>query len=77
VKEEYIRWSTPCLGGRVFEMLVFGHAGVPVIRQFMQGHFDDNVYFNNPVDYWLDVWRWAKHDWPLWWDMLPRYLAKL
>jgi esterase/lipase superfamily enzyme len=239
VKEEYIRWHTPYLGGRAFEMLVFGHAGTPVvlfptsqgrfyeykdfrlieaaqplvdagrvkiycpdsidgdswynrsihpadrvrthmayenvivhevfeharaetghariavggcsfggyhaanvafrhpdqvshllgmsgafdIRQFMQGYFDDNVYFNNPVDYlpglsdpwylhhlrnmgivlgvgewdicldanlgmshlldglgitnWLDVRLWAKHDWPLWWEMFPRYLAKL
>jgi esterase/lipase superfamily enzyme len=31
VKEEHIRWHTPYLGGRVFEMLVFGHAGLPVI----------------------------------------------
>jgi esterase/lipase superfamily enzyme len=239
VKEEYIRWSTPYLGGRAFEMLVFGHAGFPVvlfptsqgrfyeykdfqlieaarplldrgqvkiycpdgidgdswynggihpadrvrthmayenvivrqvfeharadtgrprmavggcsfggyhamnvalrhpdqvayvlsmsgafdIRQFMHGYYDDNVYFNNPVDYlpglgdhwhlghlrnmgivlgvgewdvcltanqdfsllldgkgishWLDLWRWAKHDWPLWRDMFPRYLEKL
>jgi hypothetical protein len=29
------------------------------------------------IPHWLDVWRWAKHDWPLWWDMFPRYLAKL
>jgi esterase/lipase superfamily enzyme len=239
VREEYLSWRTPYLGGRVFEMLAFGHAGVPVVlfptsqaryyeykdfrlieaaallvdagrvklycpdgidaeswynhgihpadrvkthmayenvivhevfeharadtgrgrvavagcsfggyhamnvalrhpdqvshvismsgafdvRQFLQGYYDDNVYFNNPVDYlpglddpwylhhlrqmgivlgagewdvcldandgfsqlldakdiphWLDVWRWAKHDWPLWWDMFPRYLAKL
>ena len=26
---------------------------------------------------WLDVRLWAKHDWPLWWEMFPRYLAKL
>src|SRR5258708_37654537 len=31
VKEEYLRWSTPYLGGRGFEMLAFGHAGVPVV----------------------------------------------
>jgi esterase/lipase superfamily enzyme len=31
VKEDYIRWNTRYLGGRVFEMLVFGHAGHPVI----------------------------------------------
>ena len=29
------------------------------------------------ISHWLDVWRWAKHDWPLWWDMFPRYLTKL
>jgi esterase/lipase superfamily enzyme len=239
VKEEYIRWNTPRLGGRVLEMLVFGHAGFPVvlfptsqgrfyeykdfglieaarpfveagrvklycpdsidgsswynggihpadrvrthmayesvvvhevfaharadsgrsrvatagcsfggyhavnvalrhpdqvafvlsmsgafdIRSFLDGYYDDNVFFNNPVDYlpgledpwflhhirrmgivlgvgewdicleanqglsrlldgrgipnWLDVWRWAKHDWPMWRDMFPRYLEKL
>src|SRR6202023_1442012 len=31
VREEYLSWSTPYLGGRVFEMLAFGHAGVPVV----------------------------------------------
>ncbi|HVT59409.1 MAG TPA: alpha/beta hydrolase-fold protein [Thermoanaerobaculia bacterium] len=239
MKEEYLRWSTPYLGGRIFEMLVFGHAGFPVvlfptsraryyeykdfglieaarplleagrvkiycpdsidgeswynhgihpadrvkthiayervivrqvfaharidtgrprvavggcsfgayhalnvalrhpdqvayllsmsgafdIRQFLQGYYDDDCYFNNPVDYlpglhdpwhlghlrqmgivlgvgewdiclepnlalsrlleskglvhWLDLWRWAKHDWPLWRDMFPRYLSRL
>jgi esterase/lipase superfamily enzyme len=25
----------------------------------------------------LDVRRRAKHDWPLWWDIFPRYLNKL
>jgi esterase/lipase superfamily enzyme len=93
------------------------------IRSFLDGYYDEAVYFNNPVDYmpgltdsrfldrlrhmaivlgvgewdvcleanqvfsavldgkgvrhWFDLWRWAKHDWPLWRDMFPRYLARL
>ncbi|MDP9122545.1 MAG: alpha/beta hydrolase-fold protein [Acidobacteriota bacterium] len=31
MREEYLRWHTPYLGGRPFEMLVFGHAGYPVV----------------------------------------------
>ncbi len=119
MKEEYIRWHTPYLGGRAFEMLVFGHAGWPVIlfptsqvryyeykdfrlveaaaslvdagrvKLYCPDGIDAESWYNDrihPADrlldakgiaHWLDVWRWAKHDWPLWWDMLPRYLAKL
>ncbi len=29
--ESHLRWQTPHLGGREFEMLVFGHAGYPVV----------------------------------------------
>jgi hypothetical protein len=29
------------------------------------------------VPHWLDTWRWAEHDGPPWWNMFPRYLAKL
>lgn len=29
----------------------FALSGVFDIRRFMDGHYDDNVYFNNPVDY--------------------------
>jgi esterase/lipase superfamily enzyme len=103
----------------VFEMLVFGHAGVPVILfptsqaryyEYKDFHLiaaarplvdagrvtlycpdaiDGDSWYNHgihPADrvkthvaipHWLDVWRWAKHDWPLWRDMFPRYLAKL
>jgi len=89
------------------------------IRSFMDGYYDDNVYFNNPVDYlknnnnpelwklkiilgygewdickdanlvlskilhekgishWLDEYKWAEHDWPLWRQMFPKYLSSL
>ncbi|GAB2771755.1 alpha/beta hydrolase-fold protein [Rhabdobacter roseus] len=89
------------------------------MRSFLEGHYDDNVYFNNPVDYvpneqgwryghmkivlgtaewdicydanlrmsgilsgkgidhWLDVRGWQKHDWPLWHQMFPDYLARV
>ncbi len=89
------------------------------IRSFLDGHYDDSVYFNNPVDYiqnhnhpelwdlkiilgygewdickdanlhmsyllskkginhWLDEYRWAEHDWPLWRQMFPKYLSNL
>jgi len=30
LKEEHLKWFSPTLGGET-EMLVFGHAGVPVI----------------------------------------------
>jgi esterase/lipase superfamily enzyme len=102
---------------------MFSMSGAFDIRQFLGGYYDDNAYFNNPVDYvqglndpwylhhlrnmgivlgagewdiclaanesfsrlldgkgishWFDLWRWAKHDWPLWRDMFPRYLSKL
>ncbi|PMD98859.1 esterase [Siphonobacter sp. BAB-5405] len=89
------------------------------IRNFMDGYYDDNVYFNNPPDYlphshdanlwrmqiilgtcisdfcrpstehlsqilstkqiphWLDV-RWhGTHDWPIWREMFPEYLARI
>lgn len=87
------------------------------IKSFMDGYYDDQVYFNNPVDFlpglnnpalyemnivlgtseWdicleknlhlskilnqkgikhtLDVKGWKKHDWPLWREMFPQYLA--
>jgi len=96
----------------VFEMLVFGHAGVPVVLfPTSQARYNEYKDFRlieaaaplvdvrrlsrdergaapsrpgvarlldaKDIPHWLDVWRWAKHDWPLWWDMFPRYLAKL
>jgi hypothetical protein len=164
VKEDYIRWNTPYLGGRVFEMLVFGHAGHPVIlfptsqaryyeykdfrlieaaaalldagrvKIYCPDGMDGDSWYNrsiHPADRSGPTWpmktsscarsssrraptpagrgwrwpaaasrlsrdqrgvapsrpgvqrdqherrRWAKHDWPLWWDMFPRYLTKL
>lgn len=29
----------------------FGMSGLYDLRRFMDGHYDDNLYFNNPVDY--------------------------
>jgi esterase/lipase superfamily enzyme len=102
---------------------VVGHllsmSGAFDIRSFLDGYFDDNVYFNNPKDYvpnlnnphvwqmniilgtsdwdickednlhmsyllsqknikhWLDMRKWAKHDWPLWRQMFPHYLSTI
>jgi esterase/lipase superfamily enzyme len=71
----------PYLGGRVFEMLVFGHAGWPVVMfptsQARYYEYKDFRLDAKGISHWLDVWRWAKHDWSLWWDMFPRYLAKI
>jgi esterase/lipase superfamily enzyme len=84
----------------VFEMLAFGHAGVPVVlfptSQARYYEYKDfrlieaaaplvdagrvKLYYPDGIDaesWYNDVWRWAKHDWPLWWDMFPRYFAKL
>lgn len=89
------------------------------IRSFLDGYYDDEIYFNNPVDYlpqaqhprlwqlgiilgtsewdvcraaterlagllrdkdvphWLDVRGWVAHDWPLWREMFPDYLARV
>jgi len=89
------------------------------IRNFVDGYYDDKIYFNNPIDYlpgqnhpelwnmniilgvgewdicleptnklasiltqknikhWYDLRRWAKHDWPLWREMFPDYLAAI
>lgn len=43
----------PHLVGRVL-----GLSGIYDIRNWTSGHFDDNVYFNNPVDYMAH-----EHDW--------------
>src|SRR2546429_193392 len=78
--EEYHRWPSPSLG-REMEMLVFGHAGEPVLvfptsmwRYFafrhpalvnkivalggdydihgrLDGYYDDECYYNCPVDF--------------------------
>ena len=98
---------------------LFAMSGSFNIKSFTNGHYDDQVYFNNPVDYvpglsdpeiwkmkivlgvgewdvcldanqemsemlnrknishWYDFRRWAKHDWPLWLNMLPDYLHQL
>ncbi len=98
---------------------LFSMSGAFDIRSFLDGHFDDNVYFNNPTDYvpnldnphvwqmniilgtsdwdickddnlkmsnllrnkniqhWLDMRKWAKHDWPLWRQMFPHYLSTI
>jgi esterase/lipase superfamily enzyme len=96
---------------------LFSMSGAFNVTTFLDGHYDDNVYFNNPVDYlpnldnpylnhikivlgtsdwdickdsnlelshilnqkgidhWLDMRKWAKHDWPIWRDMFPHYLS--
>ena len=88
------------------------------IKSFLDGYYDQEVYFNNPVDFlpqadhpalwrmgiilgtsewdicrpaterlsrllddkqiahWLDVRGWVEHDWPLWREMFPTYLAR-
>lgn len=102
---------------------VVGHllsmSGAFDISDFMDGYYDDNVYFNNPMHYvpnmdnphlwdmniilgtsdwdickdaneqmsrilnnkgvnhWLDMRKWAKHDWPLWKQMFPHYLSTI
>ena len=92
-------------------------SGVFDIRSFTDGYYDDNVYFNNPVDFipgatdpalwqlgivlgtaehdicrgqnewmsrllaaksiphWLDIRPGREHDWPVWKEMFPQYLA--
>jgi esterase/lipase superfamily enzyme len=90
------------------------------IKQFIMGYYDDNCYYNNPMDYlpgitdpwkyshlgivlgtgewdmcldenqrlseilkgkgighWLDIKRWAGHDWQWWREMFPRYLSEI
>lgn len=96
---------------------LFSMSGAFDTSSFLDGYYDDNVYFTNPVDYmpnnadpnlwqmnivlgagewdicldanyrmsgilhhkgihhWLDIRRWAKHDWPIWRDMFPHYLS--
>lgn len=96
---------------------LFTMSGAFDIRNFLDGYYDDNVYFNNPIDYlpnlnnphlyemkivlgtsdwdickdsnlqlshilgqkgvdhWLDMRKWAKHDWPIWRQMFPHYLS--
>lgn len=96
---------------------LFTMSGAFDIRNFLDGYYDQNVYFNNPIDYlphlnnphlhqmkivlgtsdwdickdanlqlshilgqkgidhWLDMRRWAKHDWPIWRQMFPHYLS--
>lgn len=98
---------------------VYSMSGIFDISRFTPDGFDDNVYFNNPMDYvgedkdpnlwqmgivlgageidvsldenrrmsallnhkniphWLDVRPQARHDWPLWREMFPQYLALL
>jgi esterase/lipase superfamily enzyme len=100
---------------------VLGMSGIYDVRRFVRDHYDNNVYFNNPVDFiagehdpnrlaalrsldiilavgrddglyasnrrlsdllwekgvWhaLRVWDGFAHDWPVWEQMLHRYLA--
>lgn len=37
---------------------VIGMSGSYDIRSFMEGYYDDNVYFNNPVDFVPNVESW-------------------
>lgn len=96
---------------------LFTLSGIFDIKPRLDGHYDDNVYFNNPVDFlpdnrqadlwrmgiilgvadnditrpqneqfsallaakqmahWLDIRPNARHDWPVWKEMLPHYLS--
>jgi len=96
---------------------LFSMSGAYETKSFMDGYYDDNVYFTSPMDYmpnnnhpdlwkmrivlgvgewdiclkanqdlsallnskniphWYDLRKWAKHDWPLWNQMLPHYLS--
>ena len=96
---------------------LFAMSGKYDIKNFMDGYYDDQVYYNNPIDFvpdssnpelwnmkivlgtgehdicrdptvhmsnilksknidhWLDIKQGMEHDWPLWRDMLPQYLA--
>ncbi len=98
---------------------MFSLSGAFDIRGQLDGYYDDNTYFNNPVDYlpnninpelwdlkivlgtsdrdickpdneklsgiltqkgiehWLDVRHNADHDWPVWREMLPKYIHQL
>lgn len=98
---------------------LFAMSGKYDIKSFMDGYYDDTVYFHNPIDFvpdssnselwnmriilgtgehdicrdptthmseilhsknidhWLDIRPEMEHDWPLWRDMLPHYLALL
>ncbi|MFK7810751.1 MAG: esterase family protein [Saprospiraceae bacterium] len=98
---------------------LFSMSGAFDVKSFLDGYYDENVYFNNPTDYlpdnnnpelwnmdivlgvgewdicleanqkmadilnrkninyWFDLRRWAKHDWPLWEEMFPHYLSRL
>jgi esterase/lipase superfamily enzyme len=98
---------------------VFSMGGAFDITNHLDGYYDDNVYYNNPVDYvgslndsniwrmgivlgvgehdfclpqnkrlseilqlknvphWLDIRPGAVHDWPVWREMLPDYLAQM
>ncbi|WEK19598.1 MAG: esterase [Candidatus Pedobacter colombiensis] len=98
---------------------MFSMSGSFDIKSHLDGFYNDEVYFNNPVDFvpnddnpelwqmkiilgtsdkdicrgdnerfsqtlnekgmthWLDLRHNADHDWPIWRQMLPEYLAKL
>jgi len=98
---------------------MFSMSGAFDIKMFMDGYYDDNVFYNNPMDYlpgsnqgdlwhmniilgtsdwdickeynfqlsnvlkqkninhWLDVRKWADHDWPIWKQMFPHYLSTI
>lgn len=98
---------------------MFSLSGAFDIRGQLEGFYNDDVYFNNPVDFipnnnhpdlwqmkivlgtsdrdicradnerlsqtlnekdiphWLDIRHNANHDWPIWRQMLPDYLARL
>lgn len=98
---------------------VFSMSGIFDIRNQLEGFYNDDVYFNNPIDFlphdqnrelwnmkivlgttdrdacradnerlskiltekgidhWLDIRENADHDWPIWREMFPSYLAQL
>ncbi len=98
---------------------LFSMSGSFDIKSFLDGFYNEDVYFNNPMDYlpqlnhsdlwnmdivlgtsdwdicldanlamsnilkqknvnhWLDIRKWAKHDWPIWKTMFPHYLSRI
>src|SRR5438270_500618 len=60
MRREHHRWYSERIG-RELGVMVYGHWGPPMIlfptsggddmKRFMNGAYDDNFYFNNPVDY--------------------------
>src|SRR6266850_1320725 len=55
----------------------FAMSGVYDLRNFMDGLYDDNFYFNNPVDSLANWGPDGGHDWPYWKHMMREYVARL